>query len=309
MTDGTALDAARVLVTGASGFVGRHCVTALERANVPVHAVSGSGRTFSSAASTQWHHCDLHDAAERAALLERTRPTHLLHAAWYAEPRLYWHSSENARWVETTAALVREFAAYGRRMVGVGTAAEYGDRGGVLVEEFSATPTTPYGACKYASYVVARSIARELKLSMAWGRLFGVYGAGEPPSKLVSAIAARLIAGQPFTHPETPRQRDYLFVEDAAEAFVALLLSDVEEVVNIGSGSGLTVAEIAAAVAAETGRPELISTTASDPWSADPQITIADTRRLLALGTWKPRHDLATGVRSVVAHLRNFRHD
>lgn len=299
----------RVLVTGASGFVGRHCVAALERARLDVQAVSGSGRTFPGAETTRWHECDLHDPAARAALLARTRPTHLLHAAWYAEPRLYWHSAENARWVETTVALFREFAAYGGRAVGVGTAAEYGQRGGVLSEELPATPATPYGACKHAAYVVSRSVARDTNLSMAWGRLFGVYGPGEPQGKLVSTIATRLLAGEPFTYPRTPRQRDYLYVEDAADAFIALLLSDVLDVINVGSGVGLSIAEIAGAVAAETGRPDLVSTTADDPWSAEPEITIADTRRLQALGSWTPRHDLASGIRRVVAHLRNFRHD
>ena len=113
----------RVLVTGATGFVGRHSPLALAARGFEVHATCLTGTPDTSAT---WHRVDLLDHAQVDRLLNEVRPTHLLHFAWYAVHGKYWTSTENLRWVESSLALLRSFVDRGgRRAVIAGTCTEY----------------------------------------------------------------------------------------------------------------------------------------------------------------------------------------
>src|SRR5687767_11286721 len=112
--------AKRVLLTGARGFIGRRCLPRLVARGFEVHAVSGSTHSVSQAgAAAQWHQCDLRDGAAAAALVESVRPTHLLHLAWIAQPRVFWTSPDNHAWLAAGKRLADAFyGAGGLRAVG-----------------------------------------------------------------------------------------------------------------------------------------------------------------------------------------------
>src|SRR5579864_8918002 len=115
----------RVLVTGASGFIGAHCLHRLSLEDCEVHAVNRSG-SGESAAGVTWHAADLRDLALAPPLFAKIRPTHLLHGAWIATPGLYSHSPENVTWLQSTIALAGAFGSQGgARFVGIGSSAEY----------------------------------------------------------------------------------------------------------------------------------------------------------------------------------------
>src|SRR5262249_16760441 len=117
------LRAVKVVVTGASGFIGRHSLPALVARGHEVHAMA---RRALQLPRLPAHVCDLLDPHATAALIARVRPTHLLHFAWYAVPGKYWTAPENLDWVAATLHLLRGFAASGgQRVVMAGTCAEY----------------------------------------------------------------------------------------------------------------------------------------------------------------------------------------
>ena len=114
----------RVVVTGARGFVGRHCLPLLLARGYEVHAVSTRpGPTADD--DVRWHQVDLLDGAAAPALIDAVHPSHLLHLAWCTDHGAYWTSPQNLQWVETTLALARAFSRTGRRIVMAGTCAEY----------------------------------------------------------------------------------------------------------------------------------------------------------------------------------------
>lgn len=294
----------RVLVTGASGFVGRNSLGPLAARGFEVHAVHSRGVPDGAA---HWHQADLTDVGQVADLLAAVRPTHLLHFAWYAEHGKYWKSPLNLTWVGATLHLLAQFAAVGgRRAVVAGTCAEYDWRFGFCSE--ASTPTTAatlYGVSKDAARRVATQFAAESGLSLAWGRIFFVHGAGEDERRLVPSVIRSLQRGEPVRCSHGRQYRDFLHVEDCAAAFAALLDSPVEGPVNVAAGQAVTIGEVVRTVAelfpGGAATPIEFGAFSSPP--DDPPLLVADVRRLADEVGWTPRFDLRQGLARTMTAL------
>jgi nucleoside-diphosphate-sugar epimerase len=230
----------RILVTGATGFVGREAVRLLCDQGHEVHAV---GRNEGEDARVRWHRADLLDGADRRPLLGKIGASHLLHLAWYAVPGRYWTAIDNLDWVAASLRLARGFAETGgRRLVVAGTCAEY-DWSMPRLDE-TATPLAPatlYGEAKLSLYRLLHHAAPALGLSLGWGRIFNVYGPFERPERLLGTLIQAARTGQPAHFSAGTQLRDFVHVEDVARAFASLLASPVEGAVNIGSGRAISV--------------------------------------------------------------------
>lgn len=287
----------RTLVTGASGFIGRptlphlrargHEVHALARV-VPDHPQSG----------VVWHRCDLLDVGAVEEVFARVRPTNLLHLAWYAKPQDWWTSRENIRWVEATLHLLRTFAATGgRRAVISGSCAEYEDARGFCSEDVTPIrPGTLYGVCKAAVQSVAQAAAPSLGISLAWGRVFAVYGPAENEQRLAAAVITSLLRGEHARCTRGTQIRDYLYSGDVADAMVHLIDSDFEGAVNVGSGTPIAVRDLVNRIGLLLGREELIDLGALPSKPDEAPMVVADVRRLGTEVGWRPTHSLDEGL-------------
>ena len=201
-------------------------------------------------------------ALHGANLIERVKPTHLLHLAWYVPPGKYWTSLENVRWLQASMDLLIEFAAAGgQRVVSAGTCAEYSWTKGDGICREDETPLEPaslYGASKDALRRMQEALARQFGFSQAWGRIFFPYGPGEPDGRLVPSVIRSVLAGEPARCSHGRQVRDFMYVDDVARAFAVVLDSAIEGPVNIGTGEGVTIAEVAQAAAEAAGRPDLL---------------------------------------------------
>ncbi len=282
----------RVLVTGGSGFVGRHAAAALEAARVSAHLL-------------RREECNLLREAP-SSLLQSIRPTHLLHLAWYAVPGKFYTADENYGWVHATVELARAFVeAGGRRIVVAGSCAEYDDRFGYCREELTpCEPRTPYGAAKDAARRLLQSYVASTEASMAWGRLFFLYGPGEQSQRLVPSVIRSLLRGEEARCTEGTQARDFLHVADAAAALVALLDSDVAGPVNIASGQPVAVRDVARTIAKQLGACDRLRLGAV-PMRDEPPMIAGDSARLRRETGWQPRFDLDSGIADTIAWWRS----
>jgi nucleoside-diphosphate-sugar epimerase len=291
-----------VLVTGASGFIGRALIALLVEDGYEVHAVRHMGKAPEIAGVT-WHRADLLEADSADAVIAVADPRHLVHLAWFSVPGRLWTSPDNLRWVEASLRLVRAFAANGgRRAVLAGSCAEYDLRAGRCSEtETPRVPASFYGACKNALGEVLTAHSRQLGYSAAWARIFFAYGPGERPGRLIPSVAEALIAGQPIDVTDGTQKRDFLYVDDIASALLRLLSADVEGPVNVGSGKATAVKTVVSAVASAIGRPELVRFGARPRADDDPPLVVADATRLRQQLGWSPAVGLEEGVARTVA--------
>lgn len=284
----------RVLVTGATGFIGRHVVEPLREAGHDVRAV-GSGDA------------DLLDPRATERLVEEARADVLVHLAWYAEPGAFWTSDENLRWVGASLGLLHAFAAAGgRRAVVAGTCAEYDWSHALLSErETPLAPSTLYGECKHALHRIAE---RWGGLSLAWGRVFFLYGPGEHPARLVSSVAGALARGEPAPCSSGEQVRDFLHVADVGRAFAALAGSEVEGPVNVASGEGVSVRDVVTTLGELAGRPELIQLGALPQRSGEPPELVGHAARLRDELGFTPAIGLREGLERTVSWWREQAH-
>jgi nucleoside-diphosphate-sugar epimerase len=291
----------RVLVTGATGFVGRHCIPTLTAAGDEVHGVT-STRPEGEHVGVTWHGVDLTQADAPVRLIAEVQPTHLLHLAWETTHGSFWSSSDNLAWLAASLGLFRAFAEHGgRRAVIAGTCAEYRWNGETCDEETTPTePTTLYSATKHALHIATEVYARQTGVSLAWARVFFVYGPGEKSTRLVPSVVLPLLRGEPAACSHGRQVRDFLHVDDVASIFTTLLASDVEGSVNVGSGVPTTVAKMVEMIAEIIGRPDLIRFGAVAAPPGDPAFVVASVRRLTEELGWHPRHDLRSGLRQTI---------
>jgi nucleoside-diphosphate-sugar epimerase len=296
----------RVLVTGATGFIGRGALGPLLASGAEVHAVSSQPhRAEDATPGVVWHQLDLlgPDAAEA---VREIGAGELMHLAWYAEPGRFWRSERNLDWVSASLALLRAFAAGGgRRAVLAGSCAEYAwSEETVCIEgETPLRPATLYGAAKHGLQTIASAYAREAGISFAWGRIFFVFGPYEDPARLAGSVASALVAGDPALCSHGEQIRDFLYAPELAEAFLALLGSPVEGAVNVASGRPVRIRELVAALAEAAGRPDLVRLGAR-PAGAEPRLLTADVTRLREEVGWSPSLTLDEAARATVGWWR-----
>jgi len=297
----------KVLVTGATGFIGRNVLAPLISSGYEVHAVYAAS-SVEKLSGVYWHQVNLLDKKAVSNLLVKVQPTHLLHFAWYADPGKFWNSIENYRWLESSISLLLEFHRNGgQRVVMAGTCAEYDWNYGICSEYTTPRkPSTPYGVCKNALQEILNSYAGQFKLSSAWGRVFFLYGPGENPAKLVSSVINSLLKGEVANCSTGSQKRDFMHVSDVASAFVALLNSDVDGVVNVGSGQSTSVREIVVKIANMLKAEDRINFGAIPTADNESQNIEADVSRLNNLVGWKPTYDLSSGLMNTVQYWQKI---
>lgn len=301
---------ATILVTGATGFLGRAAAAALLARGHAVHGssrqpldASAAGRPpgLGSPAGVTLHRADLLRADDRRALVETVRPDALLHLAWVTEHGHYWAAPENEDWVAASADLAALFrGAGGRRLVVGGTCAEYDWNDPALItracneRRTPIHPRTPYGRARVA---LAQRLDEEASgLSRAWARIFFPFGPGEDQRRLVPSVAGSLLDGREAAVGPGTDVRDFIGVSETGAALAALLESPVEGPVNIGSGKGRSIASMVHRLAELVGRPELLRIGALRPRPDDPPHLVADVRRLTDEVGFTPRGDLDADI-------------
>lgn len=295
----------RVLITGAAGFFGSRA--ALHFPSDEVHLVDRGGswpRVEALKVRGTRHEVDLTDPSATRELMLAVRPDVVVHLAWYAVPGQYLTSSQNFGHVHAATTLFMAAKEAGcARFCGAGTCFEYDTSKGVLREDSATKPLHVYSAAKLATYLMLERAAALHGVSFAWLRFFFPYGPLEAPGRLFSHTVTELLAGRPARTTPGEQIRDFMHVDDIGRAVATVARADVTGIVNIASGTAVTVKDAVLEIAKACGRPDLVELGAMPYREGDPMDVRADVTRLASLG-FVPEFDLASGIRDTVAFAK-----
>ncbi|MBI2369951.1 MAG: NAD-dependent epimerase/dehydratase family protein [Deltaproteobacteria bacterium] len=277
----------RIVVTGASGFLGRALVARLAREGAQV---TGIARRSMRLEGVDWVDADLavpaHGARLTAALQGCRAIVHLAARIPYFEPN-----------VGGALGLLRVLPGGVGRMVLASTVDVYGRLRSLAVDEAHPTePGTAYGASKLAGEVLARGYCRGRALRLITLRFAQIYGPGAPTTKAIPIFLDRARRGEPLPlYGDGSELRQPLYLDDAVEAIVAALETSAEGIFNIAGPEVASIRAIAGLIRQLAGRPLGLSTQPGRPDRMS--LTFDCDRAKQALG-FTPRVSLEQGLRA-----------
>ena len=281
-----------LLITGATGFLGRHVVAHGRARGAELHPL---GR-------------DMEDAAHVRRVVDELQPTGIIHLAatgvTYGEADLPALLRTNAGGLANLLAAAADMVRP-PHVVCAGSGFEYALLDRARRESDPALPNSAYGASKAAATAVASVFATRLPITML--RLFSLYGAGESANRLAPYLIAKARAGEPVDLTPGEQLRDYLAAEDAAEAFWRALDQPPADgklrILNAASGQTVTLRAFCETLASALSAAGLIPDLSfgARPYRPDEMMNYtADVTQLHETLNWLPSTSLETGLQELV---------
>jgi nucleoside-diphosphate-sugar epimerase len=305
--------AKRIIITGATGFVGTNLARRLLREGNELHLLVRPNynpwRIDAIRNDVQLHTVDLGDEAALDQTVAAIKPEwifHLaVHGAYSSQMGLRQMIDTNIAGTANllTASLKTGFAAF----VNTGSSSEYGFKDHAPVEQEWVDPNSYYAVTKASATMLCRYMAQSHKAHIPTLRLYSVYGPYEEPTRLLPTLITRGLRGElpPLVNPNVAR--DYVDVRDVCEAYLLAATTPGHElgaVYNVGTGvqtSLREVVEVARQVMAISPEPEWGSMP-DRQW--DTSAWVADNRRIRGELGWRPRYDFEQGFRAMVDWFR-----
>jgi GDP-4-dehydro-6-deoxy-D-mannose reductase len=304
------------LVTGATGFVGRHLLDALRQTPWSLVGVARRGPTPAGSERCRFVVADLREPARVERVIRESVPDYVLHLAAATPP------SPDARILAVNVmastmlleAVVRERPS--ARVLIVGSDAQYGRLGPgnrPTQENAPMRPLATYGRSKVLQEAVALRYAAMAALHVVCVRPFGIVGPGQSPRFVVGKIVHRIAQAEAGAGPTTIEvgrldvARDFTDVRDVARAFVhALLMGRNGEVYNIGSGVATSIEEVARMLASMAATPIAFRTVRNRFRAADVETTQCDASKLRTETGWAPTIPIEQSLADALDHARNI---
>lgn len=235
----------RILVTGATGFIGNHVVQELLKHNVEVVATSRSiekARRYQWLSKVRYIPWDLNQNKEDNFTFFQ-RPDCMIHLAWegLSDYKALLHFEKQ---VPMYYNYIKNLVCHGlNHIVVLGTCLEYGMQSGCLREDMEAKPTVPYSVAKDTLRKYLDQLFTIYPVTFQWVRLFYVHGNGQSKKSLISQLETAIQKGErKFNMSGGEQLRDYLPVEKVAKYIAAIALQErVKGIINCCSGKPISI--------------------------------------------------------------------
>lgn len=299
----------RILLTGASGFIGSRLLRHLRNAGI---SVLGAGRTPVYQNGVDFLTIARLDAgALRAALQGRSIDAVIHLAAAGVKP----NDRDTRQLLEINGYLPAELVLLARDLgarafVMTGSSSEYALTNSMEIHEQAPLETTKtYGATKAAGGLLAVALGSTIGLPTVNLRLFNIFGPGEAPHRLLPSLFQNLEAGTCVALSEGLQQRDFIHVDDACKAILTTLDTALRGALptghyNVCSGKGVSVREFALTVASTLGADAQLLHFGALPMRPDDVPRVVGSPNAFEQSSgWKPTMTFHQAIESAVGEM------
>lgn len=298
-----------VVITGSSGFLGSALVKVFSGNNVRVIRLVRDDKIKSDSDNIHYVNyqksLDDKDVAEK---LTEFNPGVFIHCAWKGISGGERNESFQLEYnVPRTIESVRLAHASGcKQWIGAGSQAEYGNKSHLIFETEPACPLTLYGKAKLAAGASALELCNELGIKGVWNRIFSLYGQGDNINYFIPYVVNSLLQRRKPELTKCEQVWDYLFVNDAAEAFYAQCRKQIKGVFNLCSGIAISLKDVAYLIQRLLNDKSLIQF-GSIPYSKDQTMVLSGNCDKLKNQTgWVPKTALEEGLEQTISYYRNL---
>ncbi len=290
-----------VLLTGATGFIGRRLAARWAAAGAEVAALVLPGEADRLPEGVRPLAGDVAERAVVRSAVDQVRPACVVHmaAVGVTNPQLFAAEALRVNVGGTLALLdaIREVGGV-RRVVGLGSAYEYGARRSA--DGFD--PFNAYGASKVAAWAFARAAYNSWQAPVVWVRPFQVYGPGQPAQTLIPAAIGAALAGDDFPMTKGEQRRDFVFVDDVVAGIEAAALAPgiAGRALDLGTGRQHAVREVVERIWALTGATGEIHAGARPYRPGEVAALPARAARTRRLTGWQAATALDAGLRQTI---------
>ena len=307
---------ARVLVTGATGFIGSHLVRRLVDDGVDVHALSSvvssvyPVRLAPLRDRITLHGGNLIDRSAMDSVVADAQPTHVFHLGAYTHVGKSWQRVDECIQtnVQGTVNLLQalEGSAY-QRFVYFGTSEIYGDVDVPFREDAVVSPISPYSVSKYAGERFCRMFHQGRGWPVAMIRPFNAYGPAQTPDRVIPEIIGRALRGDELKMTMGRQTREFNYVEDLVDGIVrAGTVEGIDgEIINLGCGEEISMRDLATEILDLLGNPIEAKFGALPERPTEIPRMFCDNTRARELLGWEPRHSLRDGLEKTIAWYRS----
>jgi len=304
-----------ILITGGTGFVGKHLVRALLDSGDEIHVTTFNDQT-SERADVLVHTVDLSDAQATRQLFETVRPTQIYHLASIAAVGSSFEQAETVLSQNTALHLsvLQALVAVtpDAKLLHVSSAEVYGTSNPdelPIDENHPFRPVNPYGVSKATQDMLTACFAQSYGLQAVRVRSFNHIGAGQSPAFALPAFAKQLVEIERDAAPvievgNLHAIRDFTDVADIVQAYVLLMRAGVAgEVYNLGSGTGYSMQDVLNQMVTILDIPVDVQVDPKRLRPLDIPVMVANNAKMTALG-WAPTVPLEESLRRIIEYWR-----
>jgi nucleoside-diphosphate-sugar epimerase len=306
---------ARVLVTGATGFIGSHLVRRLVDEGVEVHALTSVvSSVYPVRLAPLRHRITLHggnlcDRSAMDSVVAEAKPTHIFHLGGYTHVGKSWQRVDECVQtnVQGTVNLLNALEGSGwQRFVNLGTSEIYGNVKVPFKEDAVVNPISPYSVSKYAGERFCRMFHAGRQWPIVMVRPFNAYGPAQTPDRVIPEIIVRALRGLDLPMTEGRQTREFNYVEDLADGFLALATTpDIEgELFNLGCGEEISMRDLATTILDLMGNPVKPDFGAVPNRPTEIWRMYCDSTKARERLRWKPSHSLRDGLEKTIDWYR-----
>lgn len=266
----------KIIVTGITGAIGQYISEPLKELGFEVY---GIGRRDFSTIDFSYIKIDINNSSEIENVFNKIQPKYLIHLAWDLS-KGYFHSNANFDMLTSSINILKYFKNNGgKKAIYIGTYAEYSFDNVPAKEYDKLNPTSVYAKCKNYLREISELYCKNNGIDFCWARLFNTYGENDNNTRLFPYLINTLKNNKKVSINHSQLEKDYIYAGDIAKILSLIINSDVTGIINICSGKGIKLKDLAIMIAEKLGKIDLLELNEFN--TDEPLKSIGDNSRII----------------------------